>query len=156
MEEISDLINKYKHPYPQNRIEISTCLAAILHAINGVSWSISLSDWQYLERSGAIVVVIGILLAWRDLTGKIEVSKNYVNSRFYSKITELQNNTSGIVNREIQTGEQIKLDKSKTEVQNLFDIIINRIRTIEAIVLIAGTLIWSYGSIVAKHIHNFA
>ena len=156
MDEISNLIKKLKRPYPQYRVEISTCLAATLHAINGISWSITLSDWQYFERSGAIVVIIGILLAWRDVTGNIEWFKIHTKLKINSEIIELQKNTSGIVNGAIQAGKQKTLNELKAEVQKLLDALKSRIRTIEATVLIIGTLIWAYGSIIGKSIHNFA
>jgi hypothetical protein len=156
MDELNNITNKLKRPYPQHRIEISTCLAALLHIINGITWSISLNEWQYLEKSGSIVVIVGILLAWSDVTGRIKLVKSRVKSETNSQIIASQQKEKGIINGYIQENKQGDLKASNEDIQKCLDAILNRIRTIEAIVLITGTFVWGYGSVVANHIYTFA
>ncbi len=156
MDEIQSIIVKLKRPYPLFKIEIQIVLASILHAINGIAWSITYSDWQYFERSGSIVVIVGVLLAWRDVTGKIDWFKTYTTSEIESQLIESKSNEKGIIGRQIEAGKQEMLINLEKELKLLLEFIKNRIRFIEATILVTGTFIWGYGCIIGNLVYEFA
>lgn len=71
LERINYLKGKAKKTWPLQGIEQKIYAAGLLLVISGVIISILLKDWQYFERFGSLVVILGIYVAWRDLTGSI-------------------------------------------------------------------------------------
>lgn len=52
--------------YPQDKYEWRVLLAGLAFIVFGVAFSFVKSDWQWLERSGSLVVIVALCFFWRD------------------------------------------------------------------------------------------
>lgn len=87
------------------------------------------SDWDWFSRSGALLVVYGIFIVWRDVQGKIHTALDRVESAVSKKLGE----KSGEITNLIQD-----IQKKNQELYN----------TIEFLVLAIGTIVWAYGDLI--------
>ena len=150
-----------KLPLPLRGLEQRIYAAVILLLAWGVVQSVQFRDWQYFERSGSLVIVIAIMLAWRDLVTLFGDVRRFYADEFARRISDIdRSRPSGfgavrngqlekiLVNRE-------NIVEASSEVDELIKTLRMRLRTTEAAILILGTLVWGYGSIIAKFLWNF-
>jgi hypothetical protein len=102
-------------------------------------------DWGLFERSGSLIVIAGVALAWRDLTGKIDWAKEYAIDEFDKTILALQSE-GGLIKRAMNMPRIEELNGQSAEIQKQLAAAKIRARSYEALALIIGTLIWGYGS----------
>lgn len=153
---MQEIINKLDKPYPQFRLEKKVFWAVFLIFTSGVALSFALTDWQYFERSGSLIVIVGVLLALRDVNGKIDWFKGYTEFTISENISHLRNNNSGLLRSAINESIENDLTALSGEVQLILKKLKQRIRTVEASTLILGTFVWGYGSIIGDFVYAFA
>lgn len=95
----------------------------------GVLPSYWVNDWEWFSRGGALLVVYGIYIIWRDIKGKIHSDLDLLDSAASEKSGEKSAEFTDLV-KEIQK-------KNK----RLY-------ATIELLILVAGTIIWAYGDLI--------
>jgi len=148
MDVIELIKKKAKKPYPLAGVERSIFAANILLIVSGISLSISFKDGQYFERFGSLIVIVGILVAWKDLTGRFDRIEDLVSTRLKAELSSLAAGTSaGLLSRAKNIAREGQISKQSEQLNKLFKILRNRIRAIEAITLILGTFIWGFGKI---------
>lgn len=122
----------------------------------GVAWSISARDWQFFERSGSLVILAAITMAWKDhvqLFGKVE---RFYQGDFKRLLAEIDaRRPAGLL---AAAAHDAKLEQIKTASSNFDELIAmlkQRLRTTEVAVLCLGTLIWGYGSPLGNLLWSF-
>lgn len=147
-----EVINlKLKSVYPMVGFERKIYAAVLLLIIAGFSFSISLSDWQYFERSGALIIIVGILLALKDMTGRIIIIEESVVGRMKHNLRMAEvKEPKGLLS--YATNEKLKEDLTEQtkDTQEMFKLFKHRLLRLEATILIVGTFIWGFGSLVGK------
>jgi len=147
-----EVINlKLKSVYPMVGFERKIYAAVLLLIIAGFSLSISLSDWQYFERSGALIIIVGILLALKDMTGRIIIIEESVVGRMKHNLRMAEvKEPKGLLS--YATNEKLKEDLTEQtkDTQEMFKLFKHRLLRLEATILIVGTFIWGFGSLVGK------
>ena len=130
--------------YPKDKYEWKAILAGLGCIGFGIILSLIESDWQWLERSGSLVVIVALCFFWRDRVDRDEA--------FIKKMAEHEKEC-----KEALEPITPKTDFSKTELVIYFNVdednAIERIETqrtrytnIEVGLAVFGTFIWGYGS----------
>lgn len=130
-------------PYPLKGIERNTCVLALLVFMVGLVLSLQLNSWQYLEKSGCIIVMIGIYIAWRDMTGTLDWAKQ-LPLKVLDELASKQNLNPS----EVLSSPEVTEFLNDTE--NSIKILKKRVRNLEAILLTSGTFFWGFGSAIGK------
>lgn len=86
------------------------------------------SDWGWFSRSGALLVLYGIYIVWRDVKGNIHSALNHLVDAAPKKLGE----------KSVEFTDLVKDIQKKN--QKLYD-------TMEFLILGAGTLVWAYGDL---------
>lgn len=95
-----------------------------LISVFGVLPSMYFIDWSWFARSGALLVCLGVYVAWLDYKGKIDRDISKIKSKLDAHAAEI-------------------FDSFNEKTKSYF----NRI---EFLVVILGTLIWGYGDLLGK------
>lgn len=156
MVELDALTKRLSNPLPMKGFEFRVFIASVLLLLSGLCLSLSLQDWQYFERSGSLLVIVGIFVAWKDITGTV----NFVEASMSDQLKEILKSAE-----QFEPGGLLSLaknEKHKSEVQNqykemraMFKAFRYRLRTMEATSLILGTFIWGYGGLIGNIIYEF-
>ena len=108
--------------------------------------SVHYADWEHFSRAGSLLIVLGIYVTLKDLSGDIyERSRNdyFKMSEFLSigDISDFEADEKEKLIKEFQEIEKVKsLDRSISRYAS------KKYRNLEAGFLIGGTIIWGYGS----------
>ena len=123
----------------------------------GVALSISLKDWQYFERSGSLIVILGIIVAWKDITGDLEAYLNANIDVLAIKIQERENSSaSGLLYSGGKSSEEKnQLESYKEKLQELDRLMKLRLKALEVCILILGTFVWGYGDLIGNLLYKF-
>jgi len=110
--------------------------------------SIHESSWAHFSRAGSLIIVVGIYIAFEDLSGAIYSRAN--NDHF--KMSEILENASVFQMENHELTELIKHAKEAEEInrknRGFSAYVSKKFRIMEAILLISGTIIWGYGDLV--------
>lgn len=123
----------------------------------GIALSISLKDWQCFARSGSLIVILGIIVAWKDITGNLQAHINANIDVLAKKILEIENGStrgllySGEKNSEVKN----ELDSYKEKLQELDRLMKLRLKALEVCILILGTFVWGYGDLIGNLLYKF-
>jgi len=101
----------------------------IILVLFGVLPSYWVSDWGWFSRSGALLVIYGIYIVWRDIKGGIHSALDLLDSAASEKLDE----------KSAEFTDLVKGTQKKNK--RLYD-------TIEFLIIGAGTIIWAYGDLV--------
>ena len=154
---IDEVTKQVKSFWPLKGIEQRIYLATILLSVMGVALSISLKDWQCFARSGSLIVILGIIVAWKDITGNLQAYINAIIDVLAKKIQEIENgSTRGL----LYSGRKNSEDKSRLKsyndkLQELDRLMKLRLKTLEVFILILGTLVWGYGDLIGNLLYKF-
>jgi len=161
MKELENLKIRMKSPLPMRGVERKIYAANTLLLLSGVVVSLSLKDWQYFERIGSLIVIVGIAVAWRDLVGRVNWFKTMAERAIHAELIKLNSEQpKGLLNSSKIQAEEYEaicseLNKYHSSMSGLIAQLQHRLRTIEAITLILGTFVWGYGSVIGKLIYAF-
>ena len=121
--------------------------AVSLLLVFGIVWSVRLQDWQYLERSGALVILVAIGLGWKDhvsLLGKMEAVYRGQFDRLLATIAAAQ--PTGLIATVTHDEKREMIENAGMNTAELITRLRKRLRTTEVAILCLGTVIWGYGS----------
>lgn len=153
---LKQINSKLTSIYPMVGFESKIYVAVLLLIVAGLSLSISLADWQYFERSGSLIIIVGILLALKDMTGKITIVEGSLvgGMKHNLRMAEVKE-TKGLLS--YAANEKLKNDISEQtkNTQEMFKLFHHRLRRLEAAILIIGTFIWGFGSLMGNLIYSF-
>jgi len=133
-------------------------LAAILLSVMGIALSISLKDWQYFARSGSLIVILGIIVAWKDITGNLEA---YINANIDVLAKKIQETENGFTTRGLlyfgEKNSEVKneLESYKEKLQKLDRLMKLRLKALEVCILVFGTFVWGYGDLIGHLLYKF-
>jgi len=122
-----------RRPYPLKGVETKIFFIVTFTLVCGFVFSLCLEDWAVLEKTGCIIVIIGVVITWRDVKSHIE------DARIITK----------------QKIKQYNLNDDVINTDELFNIIRKRILAFEAITLILGTFLWGFGGSVGNLLWQF-
>lgn len=127
----------------------------VLIIITSITMSIYCSNWEHFSRSGALIVLVGVYIAYRDWSGDIyELAKNN-----YLTITDFLQIGSTDFLDEKSRNEFIEKSKKNEETHKKNRAFVRyasqRFRKMEFILLVIGTVIWGYGDLILNLIWNF-
>ncbi len=138
-------------------MEIGIYLSVLLILFGGVALSVFFKDWKHLESSGSLVVIVGVLITWSDITGNID---QYIYSMKEQANSQLENlnkdKEDGFMSKAAINKMEEFLQNDSDEIQKYLKLRKVRIRRFEAGALIIGTFIWGYGGTIADSIYVFA
>jgi hypothetical protein len=147
MIEIDTIKKKLRRPIPMRGFEVRLYAFVLLSLLFGLCLSLSIRDWQYFERSGSLVIVAAIYMAWRDhvqLLGRVEKFYKKEYERLLSQLDAKPR--AGIISSAMHDEEREVISATSSNVKELISMLQQRLRTTEAVILCLGTLIWGYGS----------
>jgi hypothetical protein len=130
---------------PEHKIERRFCLAIALLVCFGIVSAIAFNDWTHFEKSGSLIVVTGVLLAWRDLTGTLDWAQEYAIDEIDKQILSLKSE-SGLLRRAMNMSNVEELDILSNKLRLQIAAAKIRVRTYELLAVVTGTIISSYGS----------
>jgi hypothetical protein len=152
---------RMKIPLPLPGAERLIYSAVILVLTCGALQSVQFNDWELFERSGSLVIIIAITLAWRDYVSLLGDVRKFYSNEFEKRIrtidSTLPRGFGALPNGRLQTMLEIrqKTTESLSEIDQLIQILRKRLRTTEIAILILGTVISGYGSVVGQFLWNF-
>lgn len=147
MIEIDTIKKKLRRPIPMRGFEVRLYALVLLSLLFGLCLSLSIHDWQYFERSGSLVIVAAIYMAWRDHVQLLGSVEKFYTREYERLLTQLDAKPRrGIIGNAMHDGEREKLNATSSNVKELISMLQQRLRTTEAVTLCLGTLIWGYGS----------
>jgi hypothetical protein len=139
--------------YPKDRYEWRVVLAVLGCVLFGLVLSFLQSDWQWLEKSGSLIVIVALCFFWRD---RVDRDEEYIQKMIdYKKacIATLEPLTPDTDYSKIKLVIYPNVDEenAKESIQNK----IKRYTNIEVGVAVLGTFIWGYGDPVASIFYSF-
>lgn len=156
IDEILSLRRKLRFPIPMRGFERKLYAAVVLSIAFGVAWSVAARDWQYFERSGSLVILAAVTMAWRDhvqLLGEVERFYQSEFERLLAKLNALR--PTGLIATAVHNSKREKLAATASNFDELLAALKQRLRTTEAVVLCLGTFIWGYGSPIGNLVWSF-
>lgn len=156
MNELESIKRKLRRPLPMRGFEIKLYFSVFAPLLFGLISSIFWKDWQYFERSGSLVIVVAIILAWYDHVNKLGDMERFYKVQFSYLLAEMERSRpKGIIAGAMHDGKREQMIEVSSNLENLCAMLKLRLRTTEAIVLCIGTLVWGYGSIVGNIFWHF-
>jgi hypothetical protein len=156
MTEIDSLQKRLRWPIPLRGFERKLYAAVLLSLGLGVAWSLSAHDWQYFERSGSLVIVAAITMAWRDHVSLLGNVERFYKGEFKRLLAEFYaKRPTGIIASAMHDGKREEIKAACSNVEELIALLKQRLRTTEAAILCLGTIIWGYGSPIGNLLWSF-
>jgi hypothetical protein len=142
---------KAKSPYPMVRVEVGIYVANISLIIAGVALSFSFRNWEWFERFGSFIVIVGIGFAWADLVGKFNlIEKSVYEILALERSNSERSKTTGPISSALKKIRENEITEQTEELKELFELLRYRLRTFEAVTLILGTFIWGFGRVLGN------
>ena len=134
----SPLIKKY---------QIIAWLLPLIIIVISILCSLHFANWEYFSRAGALIVIVGIYIAYEDLSGGIYelAGNNYVTMTEYLQIGNINSFEDNELKEFIEKCE--KNDNVIKENKSFAKYASGKFKKMEAILLASGTLIWGYGDL---------
>jgi hypothetical protein len=130
---IKDLLNKHKKPLRKWPFIIGLII------LTGIILSICNDNWNWFSRSGALVVICGLLIARWDFTNKI--NEEDLDSIFPSIIRNIKKKDGTVTPQMIENvkkGLRVKMIEY-TKPQYI---------SMEFIIIAFGTFVWGFGDLI--------
>ena len=156
MDEVESMRRKLGRPIPLRGAERWLYAAVLLSIALGITWSVVARDWQYFERSGSLVILVAVWMAWRDhvqLLGRVE---NFYRGEFNQLLAEFdRRRPTGLIATVAHEESRKEIEASGSNLSELIATLKRRLRTTEVLTLCLGTFVWGYGSPIAKFLWHF-
>lgn len=143
-----------KSPYIRRYLRIAWAIPFVIVAIS-IFVSINQSDWGHFSRAGSLIVVLGIYIAIKDLSGDIyeHARNNYFTMSEFFKIGDIGIFEKEELNELINKAKEV--EKTNSENNAFATYVSKKFRKIEAVLLVVGTIIWGYGDLILSLIWKF-
>lgn len=116
-----------------------TLISILIILLGGIVPSLICSDWLWLSRSGALLVIFGIFIVWLDYKSSINNDLDTVFEGFQNYLE-----SKNVANREnVEKEVSTQFDKVKNSNNKRF-------KNIEFFIVAVGTFIWAYGDLIGK------
>jgi len=139
--------------YPKDKYEWKVLLAGLGCIAFGLVLSLIKSDWQWLERSGSLVVIVALCFFWRDRIDRDEafIQKLIHYEKECKEKLELITPRTDSSRVELVAYFNVDEDKAKGHIENRR----KRYTNIEVGLAVLGTFVWGYGNPLASICWNF-
>lgn len=111
---------------------------ALIVFVVGLGLSQTTGNWTWFSRSGSLLVVLGVLFAYFNLDYRLERALHRT-SRLSAKMIKRVAPQSRFLNH---------LSEANDQMEERLDDIPNKVKTIEVIIIGAGTFIWGFGDLI--------
>jgi hypothetical protein len=156
MTEFESLKRKLRWPVPLRGFERKLYAAVLLLIGLGMTWSLSAHDWQYFERSGSLVIVAAIAMAWRDHVSLLGNVERFYKGEFKRLLVQFDaKRPTGLIASAMNDEKREEISAAGSNVEELISALKQRLRTTEAVILCIGTIIWGYGSLIGNLLWRF-
>ena len=107
-------------------------------------------DPAFLARAGSLIVVIGIILGFRDISGRLSHVDLEVKMIVQEKRPDILRKArlNGLSGDQAEEAVRMAMEEAADEVTEKISSYRNFILTAEAAILIVGTLTWGFGDLV--------
>ena len=151
MDRIDAIKRRMRLPLPLRGLERYVYAAVLLLLACGAVQSVQFNDWQYFERSGSLVIVVGIMLAWRDYVSLLGDMRKFYADEIAKRLAEIdRSRPSGLITGAMHDGVREKIVAASSNIDELVAMLRFRLRTTEVAILIVGTLVQGYGSVIVR------
>lgn len=151
MNDIPILEKKMKSLVPMKGVETTIYAAVFLLVSMGVAQSISFGSWQHLERSGSLIIITGVLVAYYDYVSLLGDMRVFYRTKFKKLLSEMESSKpKGIISGVMHDGKIDDTNTKAKEIDRLLVLARKRVNTIEATIIILGTFISGYGILIGK------
>jgi hypothetical protein len=94
--DIEVIRRRLRSPFPMKGLERRLFVAISLILVFGMVLSICKHDWQYLERTGSLIIVVTIGLGWKNLVTKLGDVENLYRNLADRKLAEIEAEPDGL------------------------------------------------------------
>jgi hypothetical protein len=139
--------------YPKDKYEWKVVLVAFSCVLFGFVFSLIQSDWQWVERSGSLIVIVALCFFWKD---RVDRDEEFIQTMvdYEKKCKEtLEPITSQTDFSKTELVAYFNVDEKKAK-ENI-QIKRKRYTKIEVGFAVLGTFIWGYGKPVASLFYSF-
>lgn len=154
--EYEQIANKLRSPLPMKGIERKILISVVLCLLSGTALSLSNSTWSWLNGAGTLIIIIGIWFTWRDFAA---IALNYGEAKRKELVQLIskyeRNRPKGIISGAMNVGELDKLKNTDQELEKLKVLMVNRLRLMEATILIFGTFTNGFSSLILDLVAPF-
>ena len=95
------------------------------------------------------------MLAWRDYVSLLGDMRRFYSAEIARMSVIAGSRPNGLISGAMHDGELENIITASSNVDELIEMLRSRLRTTEAAILILGTLVWGYGSVIAKFLWAF-
>nr|WP_295781172.1 hypothetical protein [Rhodoferax sp.] len=147
---------KLRRPLPMRGFERRLYAAVLLALLFGVTWSLTARDWQFFERSGSLVVVVGVALTWRDFVQTLGNVESFYRAEYARLLRDFDaQRPTGIIAGAMHDGKREDIEAKQAYAVEMVGMLKDRLRTTEAVIVCLGTLVWGYGSPLGNALWSF-
>ncbi len=146
MNQYEKFLNQTRKLRPIHKLEWQLLVAILLLFTSGILVSLFTHDWQNLDRTGALIVIVGIFVAWKDLTGRMNSIEEMVKINLLKAIP--QTSSGGLLSQAVKLQAENLAAEQKRVLEEFLNAVRKRCRTIECLILAMGTFLWGFGSVV--------
>ena len=127
-------------------------LSFLILIIFGVLPSLLFRNWEWFSRSGSLLVIFGVYIAWRDYKGEIDGALSNIKTRLKElhkeKIKDINEKEKGIINPVVKKGKaDNKLSEAVDFIHSTQDSNKSMYENLEFGIIFLGTVIWGYGDL---------
>jgi hypothetical protein len=139
--------------YPKDKYEWKVFLAGLACILFGFALSFIKSDWQWLERSGSLIVIVALCFFWRDRVDRDEefIQKMADYERKCKETLEPITSETDFSKVKLVLYYNVDEEKAKNRIQAQR----KRYTHIEVGLAVIGTFIWGYGNPLASIFYSF-
>ncbi len=141
-------------PFPMRGVERKIYVCVFVLLLLGVFWSLMANSWTYLDKIGSGIIIVGLWITWQDYTKRFGEYHEAKRSELVALIAKYDSNApKGLIGRAIHQGGIEKLKEGvEDEMSSLTLLMIKRSRYTEAAILIFGTFLNGFGSVIFQSI----
>ncbi len=116
-------------------------IASLIVTLIGILLSYNSGDWTWFSRSGSLLVVIGIIVAVKDINKSLaELEDRKLTDYLLEKLKERR---PDIDENEIHDSKKEIMELTKEKIAIFY-------RRVEVSILITGTVIWGFGDLIGS------
>jgi len=136
-------------------IERRMAASVLLVMVFGIAWSIAAQDWQWFERSGALIILVAIGFVWLDHISLVGDVEKLYGEQYQALLDQLRPRPTGIIAGAMHDGKRERIEAAQMTLAEMGDLLRKRIRTAEAVTLGIGTMVLGYGAPLGKYLCGF-
>lgn len=147
---IEGLRAKLRQPYPQYGLEWWVLIAIAITLIGGVAASVAMSDWGWFARAGSAIVVVGIYVTWKDISGTVDFAQQFLRQMIEKEKAKIGPVKGGLLTAAKNQEIEQQIDTLGGQLEGLLKTMKVRVRALEVGTIMMGTVIWGFGDLIGE------